>query len=75
VCSSLSSFFFIFSFLFFFAPNHVGPWRPPRHGLGKSPYYLPQLSRKSDFSPWTPKPDKIPPSTFKTIYLTSLARL
>jgi hypothetical protein len=41
--------------------------------LGKSSRYLPKHLRKSVFSPWTLKPGKSPPWTFKTIRFTSLA--
>jgi hypothetical protein len=41
----------------------------------KSPHYLSQLSRKSAFSPQTPKLGKTAPSTFKIVHLTSLTLL
>jgi hypothetical protein len=41
----------------------------------KNPHYLPQFSRKFAFPSQTPKPGKTPPSTFKTVHLTSLAML
>jgi hypothetical protein len=43
--------------------------------FGKSPYYHPRFLRKSVFPPWTLKPGKTPPTTFKIIHLTSLALL
>ena len=39
---------------------------------GKSPHFIPQLLRKSTFLPWTLKPGKPPPWTFKTVCFTSL---
>jgi hypothetical protein len=40
--------------------------------FGKSPFYLPKLSSKFSFPPWTRKPDKPRSSIFKTIHFTSL---
>jgi hypothetical protein len=43
--------------------------------LGKSLFYLPERSTKNTFPPQTQKPGELPPSSFKTVYITSLSRL
>ena len=52
--------------------NITQSWIPTciSYFYGKSPHYLPQFSRKSIFSHWTPKLGKTPPSTFKIVHLT-----
>ena len=55
------------------SPAFCSSWAELEHAqnIEKSPHYLHQFSQKSDFPPQTSKSGKTPPSTFKTIHLTS----